>query len=156
MARKSKAAYRLVDLSELSDEQRRDVIEDAMMGAGEYGVREVEVVHNGPARQSIYGVYFGPDEAKWETALKEFGEEPEELSEEEQEAREEVLRGRQQEIAAAEAERVREAEEREVRRIAGDDAAGNKAPDEQARAEAKARDKAEKDKASTNKAKDAK
>ena len=129
MARRSKAAYRLIDIGEVPDTHRQELMEDIAMGGVEFGVREVEVIHNGPARQPIYGIYFGPDEAKWEAAQKEFGvEAPEGLSEEEAEAREEALRQQREKDAAEEADRIREAEEAEVRRVTKEEAKDDKSP----------------------------
>lgn len=73
MARKerSKAAYFLVDLSELDADVRQELIEDAQAGGGEYGLRVVEMVYNGPAQSPIYGVYF-VDQEKWNGAKDEF------------------------------------------------------------------------------------
>lgn len=54
----SKAAYFLIDIHRLPPEARREVIEDAAAGGGTYGVQVVEIAHNGPATQAIYGVYY--------------------------------------------------------------------------------------------------
>lgn len=74
MARKerSKAAYFLVDLTELDAETRKELIEDAQAGGGEYGLQVVEIVHNGPAQSPIYGVY-NFNQEKWDAAKEEFG-----------------------------------------------------------------------------------
>jgi hypothetical protein len=70
---RSKAAYFLVDVSELPADIKAEVLEDANAGGGEFGLRIVEAIHNGPAQQMIYGVYYGPDEDKWNEAKKDLG-----------------------------------------------------------------------------------
>lgn len=122
MPRKSKAAYFYVDLSEIPEQHRQEVLEDAVMGGTEYGVREVETVHNGPARRAIYGVYYGPDEAKWAAAREQFGLDEASLTDEELEAREEALRESAKAEAEAEAAKIEAAEEAEVRRVTGETA----------------------------------
>jgi hypothetical protein len=71
--RASKAAYFLVDTNTIPAEHRAEIMDDVAMGGGEFGLRVVEEVHNGPARSQILGVYFGPDEEKWTAAKAEFG-----------------------------------------------------------------------------------
>jgi len=136
---KSKAAYFLVDLTLLSAEDAKLIIEDAAMGGGEFGVRVVEEVHNGPASQPIYGVYYDVvpgtgDETKWNAAKAEFGISVDELgvekTEEEQlaemEAEEARLRAAAASDAEAEAERVRAAEEAELEAVTKQNASANK------------------------------
>lgn len=134
----SKAAYFLVDVNELPEEHRADLIEDALAGGGEYGLKVVEEAHNGAARQPIFGVYYdvkkadgtfriepqtgleiGNDETKWNAAKAEFGLDAEAI--EADEDGEEALRQSSAAAAEAEAERVRAAEEAELEAITNPD-----------------------------------
>lgn len=68
----SQRAYTYVDISELDDDLRKDIIEDANAGGGLYGIRVVEESIFGGARAPIYGVYNdGPDAERWAAAKKE-------------------------------------------------------------------------------------
>jgi len=70
----SQRAYTYIDISELEDDLRKDIIEDANAGGGLYGVRVVEESVFGGARAPIYGVYNdGPDADRWAAAKKELG-----------------------------------------------------------------------------------
>lgn len=70
-AKHSAAAYTLVDLSDLDDDLRKDIVEDATAGGGLYGIRVVEESVNGGARSPIFGVYKdGPDADRWTQAKK--------------------------------------------------------------------------------------
>jgi hypothetical protein len=61
-----KAAYAIVDITKLTSAQRAAVKEDAMMGGGQLGLTVVEEYHNGPAREYLYGYYYGTSaEAKY-------------------------------------------------------------------------------------------
>lgn len=72
-ADKGKAAYFIVDTSSLPDEHRAEILEDAFDGGSQFGLKIVEEYINGPARQPVYGVYYGEDEKKWEEAKADFG-----------------------------------------------------------------------------------
>jgi hypothetical protein len=121
---RGKAAYFLVDLAALSDEDRQLVFDDALMGGGDYGVRVVEEVINGPATQPIYGVYYGPDEEKWAQAQADFAAAPagEPVENETDEEREERLRAAAERQASVDADAQRAAEEAELQRITKEDA----------------------------------
>lgn len=132
MARRSKdvsAAYTLIDLSDLPDDVRQDIIEDATGGGGnEYGVRVVEEAVNGPARQALFGVYKGDDADKWAAAKEELGISGSEVDDAEvtgidtlDPRREAALRQAAIERAGAEAERIRTAEEADIAEIVGDE-----------------------------------
>lgn len=121
--KKSKAAYVLVDLSDLPADIKQEVLEDALAGGGEYGVRVVEEVHNGPARAQIFGVY-DHDADKWDEAKKELGitgsevEDGEVVATETHSPLEEAaLRQKAEQMALAEADRIRTAEDAEVQAI---------------------------------------
>lgn len=140
---RGKAAYTLVDLSDLPADVRQEIMEDALAGGGEYGLRVVEEVHNGAARAQIFGYYrdvkkadgtfftrkndaggeveIGNDETKWNAAKAEFGI----TSSDEDDAAvsaeagndprtEAALRQAAEQKAAAEADAVRTAEEAAV------------------------------------------
>lgn len=67
----SQRAYTYVDISDLDDDLRKDIIEDANAGGGLYGIRVVEESIFGGARAPIYGVYNdGPDADRWADAKK--------------------------------------------------------------------------------------
>jgi hypothetical protein len=117
---KSKAAYTLVDLSEVPAEYLQDILEDAATGGGEYGVRVVEESINGGASHPIYGVY-DHDVAKWEQAKEEMGAGTLTLTEEEAEKREEALRSQAEAAAAVAAAKLDETEAAEVAEVTGDD-----------------------------------
>lgn len=125
-----RAAYFLIDMSVLSDEARRVIIDDAALGGGATGVRVVEVAHNGPAQILAYGVYRNADhpsnpalhitdEDKW-AAFKEDYDVPEGADSEDV-ADKVTDEAKAQADAAADAANA--AEEAENRRIAGDSAA---------------------------------
>jgi hypothetical protein len=76
----SEPAYRLVDLSILDPADRTEVIEDAVAGGADFGVKVVEINHNGPAQTNVYGVYVKGAEGekhsdleKWEAFLEDVG-----------------------------------------------------------------------------------
>lgn len=120
MARVSKAAYVVVDLTGLEPEVRQEIMEDAFAGGGEYGIRVVEETVNGSVRVPIFGVY-DYEAQKWEEAKAEFNITAADASDED-EAR--IRAGAQaQTDAAAEAERKRE--EDELRAITKEDAASD-------------------------------
>lgn len=129
---RSKAAYTLVDLSDLDEELRKDIILDASEGGGIYGVRVVEEAVNGGARAPIYGVYNdGPDAERWAAAKDKLGLSGEQVDDSEiyqgagvevtDPRREAALRQAAAEQATGEAERLRSAERTEVAAITGDD-----------------------------------
>lgn len=125
MARaQSKAAYYLVDLSELPTDVKNDILEDAAAGGGDYGCRVVEEIHNGPARAALYGVYYGEDDEKWQKAKADFGISGSEVEDAEvipvtpeDPAKEASLRQAAEEAANTEANRVRSLEEAEIAKI---------------------------------------
>lgn len=126
-ALRNKAAYTLVDLSELPEDIRAMILEDASAGGKEFGVRVVEETVNGPARAAIYGVYDHDVEA-WNAAKEEFGISGEEIDDSEVTAgtlddgsRESALRAAAQEQVNADAERIRVADEAELKKIVGDE-----------------------------------
>lgn len=130
MARRSTAAaYTLIDVSALPDEIRQQVIDDALIGGPDFGVRVVEEAVNGPARSAIFGVYKGEDEERWKEAKKELkissteipdGEvAPSGASVDVDPRREAALRQAAAEQAAAQADNVRTAEDAEVEAITG-------------------------------------
>ena len=133
----SPAAYTLVDMSALDEDTRKDIIEDAAAGGGQYGVRVVEEVINGGARAPIYGYYHdGPDADRWAQAKKDLGLSAAEGDDAEARAaatgatvddprREAALRQAAEEKARADAERQRLAEDGEVERITGTTHASN-------------------------------
>lgn len=120
---KSKAAYTLVDLSDLPADVRKEVMEDALAGGGEYGVRVVEEVHNGAARAQIFG-YYHTDQDKWEDAKKELGITGSEVDDGEVTGEagtdlrsEAMLRQGAEQRAAAEADAIRTAEDDAVKAV---------------------------------------
>lgn len=122
-ATKSKAAYTLVDLSDLPADVRQEVMEDALAGGGEYGVRVVEEVHNGAARAQIFG-YYHADQEKWDEAKKELGitgsevEDGEVTGEAGEDPRAQAaLRQAAEQRASAEADAIRTAEDESVRQV---------------------------------------
>lgn len=124
----SKAAYYLVDLSELPLDIKREIILGAEAGGGDYGVRVVEEIHNGPARQNLYGVYYGPDDELWQKAKADFGIASEQVADEAvsgeapvDPAKEAALRQAAEEAATAEADRIRTAEATEIAAVTGDE-----------------------------------
>lgn len=129
---RSKAAYRLVDLSDLDDDLRKDIILDANEGGGIYGIRVVEESVNGGARAPIYGVYNeGPDADRWGKAKEKLGISGEEVDDSEvysgagvevTDARKEAaLREAAAQKAEQDANALRSAEAADVRSITGDD-----------------------------------
>jgi hypothetical protein len=129
---KSKMAYTLVDLSDLEDDLRKDIIQDAREGGGTYGIRVVEESVNGGARAPIYGVYNdGPDADRWTDAKKTLGIDSEEADDATVYAGAGVevtdprkvaaLRGAAAENAARDAESLRTAENADVAAITGDE-----------------------------------
>lgn len=127
--RVSKAAYSLVDLGSLNSQFRREVVEDAEAGGGEFGVRVVEEAHNGPARSPIYGYYhdvlaadgvtvLSNDETKWNEAKAKF--DVEEVDEDDDDV-EERLRRSAAEGADETAEKVRLAEDARVAAVTKED-----------------------------------
>lgn len=127
----SAAAYFLVDLSELSAETRQMIMEDAYAGGGDYGVTVVEEIHNGPARQPIFGVYFDtPETALEKQSERKWGETKATLglsTATDAEADPEALRAKADAVATASAEATQAAEDAELRRITGEEAPANKA-----------------------------
>lgn len=128
---RSKAAYTLVDLSDLDDELRKDIILDASEGGGIYGVRVVEEAVNGGARAPIYGVYNdGPDADRWAKAKDKLGISGEQVDDSEvytgagvevfDPRKEAALRQAAAEKALGDAEALRSAERDEVAAITGD------------------------------------
>lgn len=128
----SAAAYTLVDLNSLEDDElRKDIIDDATTGGGSrYGIRVVEESVNGGARAPIFGVYKeGPDADRWNEAKKELGLSSSEVDDgdiapvtiEITDARREAAVRAQAEAAARnKAAREREAEDQEVAAITGE------------------------------------
>lgn len=132
----SKAAYYLVDISELPSDLKAEILEDAAAGGGEYGIRVVEEIHNGPARANIYGVYYGVDDEKWQAAKEELGISSSTVADEAVQTedadplKEAALRQAAEEAALVEAEKVRVAEAAEVEKITAPEkppVTGNKA-----------------------------
>ncbi len=80
--RGSKQAYFYVDVSKIPQEAREALVEDASMGGAQYGMRIVELIHNGPAQSPVYGVYYGEDEKKWALAQEELTFDSEEADDE--------------------------------------------------------------------------
>ncbi len=128
----SSAAYTLVDLSDLDDETRKDIIEDASAGGGNYGVRVVEEVVNGGASAPLYGYYKdGPDAERWAKAKKELGISATEVDDGEVSSgaggpstdprREAALREAAAQRVEAEADRIRAGEDAEVAAITGEE-----------------------------------
>lgn len=136
----SAAAYSLLDLSELDEDLRKDIIEDAHAGGGVYGIRVVEESVNGPARAPIYGVYKeGPDADRWSDAKKELGISGSEIDDSEvyagvgsrlvpDERREALLREQAAQRAEAEADAIRSGERAAVEEIAGEGSADLRIP----------------------------
>ena len=139
---RSKAAYTLVDLSDLEDDLRKDIILDANEGGGTYGIRVVEESVNGGARAPIYGVYNeGPDAERWTEAKDKLGISGEEVDDGDvyagagievtDDRKAAALREGAALKAAQDAEALRSAENRDVAAITGDedgDIAARKAP----------------------------
>lgn len=126
----SAAAYTLVDMSDLDEDVRKEIVEDAAAGGGNYGIRVVEESINGGARAPIYGYYKdGPDADRWEEAKKQFGLSAAEGDDAEARAaasgevtdprREAALRQAAEERARADADALRSREDAEVERISG-------------------------------------
>jgi hypothetical protein len=71
----TRAAYTLVDLSGLDKEDQKELVEDAMNGGAQYGIRVVEESINGGASAPIFGYYNAPnpDADKWAQAKKDLG-----------------------------------------------------------------------------------
>lgn len=128
------AAYTLVDLSSLDAETRKDIIQDAHAGGGNYGIRVVEESINGGASAPIYGFYKeGPDAERWADAKKELGISSSDVDDAEAYAsagvgvleadprREAALREAAAQRSEAEAERIRAGEVDAVRAITGDE-----------------------------------
>jgi hypothetical protein len=125
---RSKAAYFLVDVSELPADIKAEVLEDANAGGGEFGLRIVEAIHNGPAQQMIYGVYYGPDEDKWNEAKKDLGITSTSIADSEvgseqgaDPMREAAIRQKAEEAALAEADRIRTADDTAINAVTKDD-----------------------------------
>lgn len=126
------AAYTLVDLGSLEDDElRKDIIEDANAGGGNYGIRVVEEVVNGGARAPLYGYYRdGPDADKWNAAKKELGLSATDVDDSTVAAgagglpvdprREAALREQAAQTAEAEADRIRAGEDAEVLAVTGE------------------------------------
>lgn len=128
----SKAAYTLVDLSDLHPETRKDIIRDAYEGAGLYGVRVVEESVNGGARAPIFGVYNdGEDAERWTAAKKELKLGSSEVDDDtvitgdvdvNDPRREAAIREAAAQAANAEADAIRAGEAEAIASIVGDDA----------------------------------
>lgn len=129
--RQSKAAYTLVDLSDLDEDLRKDIMRDAVEGGGIYGIRVVEESVNGGARAPIYGVYNdGPDADRWNTAKQKLDIEGDEVDDSSvysgagvevtDPRKEAALREGAAIKAEQEARRLRAAEVDEVTAITGD------------------------------------
>lgn len=128
----SAAAYTLVDLNDLEDELRLDIIEDASMGGGRYGIRVVEEAVNGAARAPIYGYYNdGPDAERWAAAKEELGLGSTEIDDAAvvpigdvvDPQREAALREAAAQAVEAEADRIRAGEEADLAEILGENEA---------------------------------
>lgn len=127
----TRAAYTLVDLSDLDIDLQKDIIEDANAGGGEYGIRVVEEVVNGGARAPIYGYYKeGPDAERWAAAKTELGISGSEIADGDvagaavavvDPRREAAIREAAAQNAEAEADRIRAGESEALRAITGDD-----------------------------------
>lgn len=117
---KSRAAYTLVDLSEVPSQYLQAILEDAALGGGEYGVRVVEESVNGGASHPIYGVY-EHDVEKWEEAKLEMEVGTFTMTEEEIAEREEKLRGQAAAVAQAQANALDAADAVQVAAVTGDD-----------------------------------
>jgi len=122
-ASRSKAAYSLVDLSDLPRDIRDELIADAGAGGGNYGLRVVEEVHNGPAIAPIYG-YYHVDEERWTQAKKDLGIGSTDVDDATVAAgtatdprTEAMLREAAKEQASAAADSINALEEEEVRKI---------------------------------------
>lgn len=130
----SAAAYTLVDLTSLDRETQREIVEDANLGGGRFGIRVVEESVNGGARAPIYGYYKGgEDEERWNEAKEELGLTASDVDDDEARAasgvevlsdprREAALREAAAQRAAGEADRIRAGEASAVASITGDDA----------------------------------
>jgi hypothetical protein len=126
------AAYTLVDLSDVDEKVRKDIIEDANAGGANYGVRVVEESVNGGARAPIYGVYdTGPDHDRWVEAKKDLKLSATEVGDDEvytgaggpevsDPRREAALREAAAQRAEGEADRIRSGEIDAVQAITGD------------------------------------
>lgn len=124
------AAYTLVDISELPDEIRDDIIEDANAGGGQYGIRVVEESVNGGARAPIYGYYRdGEDAERWTKAKKKFNLSAAEVDDGDvvgagvditDPRREAAIREGAAQRAEQQADRIRAGEDAEVEAITGD------------------------------------
>lgn len=128
-AERGRPAYTLVDLSDLPAEHRQEILDDAMAGGGTYGIRVVEEVINGPARQPMFG-YYEHDADKWDDAKKELGISASDVADDEvkpgplvDENAEANLRQRAEEAANREADRIRQAEDKELQAITGEERA---------------------------------
>jgi hypothetical protein len=130
--RRSTAAYTLLDLSDLDDDDRKAIIEDANAGGGAYGIRVVEHSVNGGATAPIYGVYkTGPDADRWAETKKKFNLGSTEVDdstviagvgvEVDDPRREAALREAAAQTAEAEADRIRAGEAEAVRTITGNE-----------------------------------
>lgn len=143
-------AYTLLDISELDEELRKDIIEDARAGGGLYGVRVVEESIFGGASAPIYGVYKdGPDADRWAKAKKELGISGSEIADGDVVAgagaveitdprREAALREQAAQRVEAEAARIRAGEDAEVARITGEEVDNTAGVDAQSRMEPRA------------------
>jgi hypothetical protein len=132
-AQHSKAAYTLVDLSSLDDDDlRKDIIEDASAGGGRYGIQVVEESVNGGARAPIFGVYNdGPYADRWAKAKEDLGIGSTEVDDAEAYAaagvevtdprRAAAMREAAAQRAEAEADRIRSGEADAVRDVTGDE-----------------------------------
>lgn len=117
-AEKGKAAYFLVDMGSLPADVRKEIEEDAFVGGKEFGVQIVEEHINGPVRVPVYGVYEANKEL-WEAAKTEFDIETEEVDDEALRAGE--LRDGAAGQAGDAADRIRAAEDAELKAITGED-----------------------------------
>jgi hypothetical protein len=78
------AAYKVVDLSGYSRQDRDAIQADAISGGHNYGIIIVEFQVNGPNRDPVFGYY--PDtEELWAEAQKEIKKEPAHASQEHEE-----------------------------------------------------------------------
>ena len=128
----SAAAYVLVDLSDLDDDVRKDIVEDASAGGGTYGIRVVEEVINGAASAPLFGYYKGgADEERWTDAKKELGLSASEADDSTVYAgagglaldprREAALREAAAQRVESEAARIRAGEDADVAAVTGED-----------------------------------
>lgn len=140
---KSKAAYTLVDLSELPAETRQEVLEDALAGGGDFGIRVVEEVVNGAARAQLFG-YYHADQEKWDAAKSELGIASDEVDDTEVSGTsdattdpraEAALRLAAQQKVSADADAIRTAEDEAVRAVLEGDGGAAVPANTQARAE---------------------